>query len=99
MMTRFLVKYGACAPLRLSSIESRPATGITCMVLICGEPRSVSSSIMQYRLQVRALQINTLNLADNYNIAKDGHQCGDTDEDERIVERTGSGDEEADDGR
>ena len=30
------VKKGPCAPLRLSSMLSRPATGITCMVVTTG---------------------------------------------------------------
>ena len=36
-MTRFRVKKGACAPLRFNNMLSWPATGTTCIVLICGE--------------------------------------------------------------
>src|SRR5690348_3231578 len=37
-MTMLRVKNGACAPLRLSSMLSRPATGITSMAVTRGAP-------------------------------------------------------------
>src|ERR1700722_2050784 len=37
-MTIFRVKNGACAPLRLSSMLSRPATGMTCIAVMVGAP-------------------------------------------------------------
>src|ERR1700754_4833805 len=37
-MTMLRVKNGACAPLRLRSMLSRPATGITCIVVTTGAP-------------------------------------------------------------
>ncbi len=37
----FRVKNGPCAPLRLSSMLSRPATGITCIPVTTGAPEAV----------------------------------------------------------
>ncbi len=37
-MTRLRVKNGACAPLRLRSMPSRPATGITSIAVTTGAP-------------------------------------------------------------
>ena len=42
-MTRLRVKQGACAPDRVMSMLSYPATGMTCMVWMMGESMAVSS--------------------------------------------------------
>jgi hypothetical protein len=42
-MTMLRVNSGPCAPLKLSSIESSPATGMICIPVTVGDPRAASA--------------------------------------------------------
>src|SRR4051812_36978950 len=60
-MTRLRVKNGACAPLRFSSMLSRPATGMTSMSVMSGAPFLLAASFGAMNLpQPRGLQRRTV---------------------------------------
>src|SRR5262249_19130644 len=102
-MTMLRVKNGPCAPLRFSSMLSRPATGITCISVTTGGEAFVligCSWIFGCSLrgdgasagghQQRLAQRHPLDLADDEEIAGDCNRRIGTDEDQCTCERTGS---------
>src|SRR5262249_58789351 len=67
-MTMLRVKNGACAPLRLRSMLSRPATGITCIAVTTGAPEilvwAIAHSSLLY-LFILPLVVSILRRADS----------------------------------
>src|SRR5579859_1319695 len=62
-MTRLRVKKGPCAPLRLSSMESWPATGVTCMSTTVGVAEgAVFMSNLQFEHTSRAVDDTLLQM-------------------------------------
>ena len=98
-MTRLRVKKGACAPLRLSSMLSRPATGMTRMDVIWGSRYAPVALSCCTACGFGELEVDAFDLADQRQVATMASSAVTADEDERAVEGAGVLDDVADDDR
>src|SRR6476659_7684000 len=113
-MTMLRVKKGPCAPHRLSSMLSYPATGTTCIpvtrgvpdrafmvtILLSGRPRGARRATCNATIGIDAsFEHHALDLADDEQVADHRHEGVRDDVHQRAVERRGGLDDVADSDR